>query len=96
MTRPPRLDPGTVDQALAAAGSPWVRSGEHLELERRFETFSDAVAFVNEVAALAEEADHHPDIEIHWNEVVLRLWTHTAGGVTQLDLELARRIDALA
>ncbi|HEY8081881.1 MAG TPA: 4a-hydroxytetrahydrobiopterin dehydratase [Acidimicrobiales bacterium] len=92
MTRPPRLDPGTVDQALAAASSPWERSGDHLELERRFETFGDAIAFVNDVAALAEEADHHPDIEIRYTLVRLSLSTHDAGGLTQLDVDLAAAI----
>ena len=51
---------------------------------------------MNAVGALAEEMDHHPDIDIRWNTVTLRLTTHSAGGLTQLDLELARRIDALS
>lgn len=92
MTRPPRLDPGTVDQALAASGSPWVREGDRLALERRFATFSDAIRFVNDVAALAEEANHHPDFEVHYDTVRLRLWTHDVGGLTDLDLDLAAAI----
>jgi 4a-hydroxytetrahydrobiopterin dehydratase len=48
------------------------------------------------VGAVAEEMDHHPDIDIRWNVVTLRLSTHSAGGITRLDLELAARIDALA
>ena len=50
-----------------------------------------AIAFVNQVAELAESKNHHPDIEIHYNKVVLRWWTHTAGGVTDRDRELAER-----
>ena len=57
--------------------------------------FAEAMAFVNEVARLAEERNHHPDIAISWNTVTLRLWTHTAGGVTDKDLELAEAIDGL-
>ena len=58
--------------------------------------FADALAYVNAVGALAEEMNHHPDIDIRWNRVTLRLSTHDAGGLTQADLELARRIDALS
>lgn len=58
--------------------------------------FADALSYVNAVGALAEEANHHPDIDIRWNEVTLRLSTHSAGGITASDLALARRIDTLA
>ena len=51
--------------------------------------------FVNEVAALAEEANHHPDIDIRWNKVTLVLTTHSEGGLTQNDFDLAKKIDAL-
>jgi pterin-4a-carbinolamine dehydratase len=67
------------------------------KLEREFEldSFEDAIAFVNRVAGLAEAENHHPDIEIHYKRVVLRWWTHTAGGVTERDRELAERSSAL-
>jgi 4a-hydroxytetrahydrobiopterin dehydratase len=63
------------------------------KLERQFEfaDFRAAMKFVNEVADLAESENHHPDIEVHYNKVVLRWWTHTAGGVTDRDRELAQR-----
>jgi 4a-hydroxytetrahydrobiopterin dehydratase len=66
-------------------------------LERTFEfgNFVDALAFVNRVGELAEAENHHPDIAIHYNEVTLRWWTHTAGGVTDRDRELAARSSAL-
>ena len=51
--------------------------------------------FVNQIAAEAEEMDHHPDIDIRWDTVELVLCTHSAGGLTQLDVELAHRISAL-
>ena len=67
------------------------------KLEREFElaSFKDAIAFVNRVADLAEAENHHPDIEIHYKNVVLRWWTHTAGGVTDRDRELAERSSEL-
>ena len=67
-------------------------------LERTFElpSFVDALAFVNDVGALAEAENHHPDIAIHYRQVTLRWWTHTAGGVTDRDRELAERSGRLA
>lgn len=58
--------------------------------------FAAALAFVNRVGGLAEEANHHPDIDIRWNKVTLRLSTHNCGGLTDLDFDLAARIDAAA
>ena len=57
--------------------------------------FAEALAYVNEIGRLAEEADHHPDIEISWNKVTLRLSTHSEGRITDKDHDLAARIDAL-
>jgi 4a-hydroxytetrahydrobiopterin dehydratase len=67
-------------------------------LQRTFEldTFPAALDFVNRVGALAEEEDHHPDIAISYREVTLRWWTHTAGGITDRDRELAAKTDQLA
>jgi 4a-hydroxytetrahydrobiopterin dehydratase len=60
-----------------------------LQREFRFKDFAEALAFVNRVGELAEREGHHPDIEIHWNEVTLRWWTHVADAVTERDHELA-------
>ena len=62
-------------------------------LERTFEldSFVAALAFVNRVGELAEAENHHPDIAIHYNRVTLRWWTHTAGGITDRDRELAAK-----
>jgi 4a-hydroxytetrahydrobiopterin dehydratase len=60
-----------------------------------FEEFNDAIDFVNDLAEIAEEAQHHPDITIRHTKVLLRLTTDDAGGVTQLDIELAQRVDNL-
>ena len=58
-------------------------------------SFRDAIELVRRVADIAEELDHHPDIDIRYRTVHLTLWTHDRGGVTEFDLEAARRIDRL-
>jgi 4a-hydroxytetrahydrobiopterin dehydratase len=73
----------------------WQEIDGALEREFRFRDFAEALAFVNRVAEEAEKANHHPDIEIHWNRVKLRWWTHTANAITERDHELARRTNAL-
>jgi 4a-hydroxytetrahydrobiopterin dehydratase len=88
------LDPGAVDAALAE-GISWERDGHELVKVQREHDFAGALDFVNRVGAIAERADHHPDIDIRWNTVTLRLSTHSAGGITTKDLELAREIDDL-
>ena len=88
------LDPATVDAALAE-GIAWDREGAEIVKSHRGKDFAEALAYVNAVGELAEEANHHPDIDIRWNVVTLRLTTHDAGGLTRADLDLARRIDAL-
>jgi 4a-hydroxytetrahydrobiopterin dehydratase len=92
---PDLLDPPSVDAALAE-GMAWERQGDMLVKTRRGKDFADALAYVNAVGALAQEMDHHPDIDIRWNAVTMRLTTHSEGGLTELDLDLARRIDALS
>ncbi len=85
------------DLPAALAGVPaWTREGR--EIVRTFDQpdFAAALAFVNRVGALAEEVDHHPDIDIRWNKVTLRLSTHSRGGLTALDFDLAAQIDRAA
>lgn len=60
----------------------------------KFKDFPEAVAFVDRVAPLAEAADHHPDILIRYNKVQLTLVTHSAGGLTEKDFQLAQKIGA--
>jgi 4a-hydroxytetrahydrobiopterin dehydratase len=71
---------------------------EQGEITRTFERrdFKDAMLLVGAVAFLAEEVNHHPDIDIRWNKVTLTLSTHSAGGLTAADFALARRISALS
>jgi 4a-hydroxytetrahydrobiopterin dehydratase len=74
----------------------WREEGEELVRDLKFKDFAEAMAFVNRVAGLAEEANHHPDILVHgWNRVRLTLSTHSEGRLTDADRALARRIDDL-
>jgi 4a-hydroxytetrahydrobiopterin dehydratase len=73
----------------------WQRQGNSIVRTVTLKDFASALAWVNRVGELAEKRNHHPDIAISWNKVTLTLSTHSAGGLTGLDLELAREIDAL-
>jgi 4a-hydroxytetrahydrobiopterin dehydratase len=88
---PTKLADDVVLRELAATPG-WTRDGDAIRRVWRFSDFKAAMFFVNGVAALAEKANHHPDIAVHYNEVTLRLWSHDAGGLTGRDFELARRI----
>jgi 4a-hydroxytetrahydrobiopterin dehydratase len=94
MPRPPRLSPDDVARAL---GDLPLWSGDADGLRRTVELpgFRDAVAAIVAIADVAEEMDHHPDVDLRWRTLHLALVSHSAGGVTELDLELARRIDTL-
>ena len=86
------------DEQIAArlAGSDWRRDGDEIVLERRFPDFAAALAYVNRVAELAEQVNHHPDLLLHgWNRVRLTLSTHSEGGLTGADFDMAQRIDGL-
>ena len=75
--------------------SGWLEVEGALEREFQFADFAEALAFVNRVGAAAEAANHHPDIEIHWNRVKLRWWTHVTDSITDRDRELAARTSEL-
>jgi 4a-hydroxytetrahydrobiopterin dehydratase len=94
MPRPPRLSPDEL--AAALQGLPlW--SGDESGLRRSVELpgFRDAVDAIVRIADVAEEMDHHPDVDLRWRTLHLSLVTHSAGGVTENDVRLARRIDQL-
>lgn len=84
-----------VDAALAELPQ-WHRDGAALVRTIKLPTFPDAVALVDRVAVAAETRNHHPDIDIRWRTVTFTCSTHSAGGITALDVELAREIDRLA
>ena len=90
-----RLTDEAIEQGLQ--GTEWRREGDAIVRDLERSDFAGAMAFVNAVAGLAEAANHHPDILIHgWNKVRLTLSTHSADGLTQSDLDLARGIDGLS
>jgi len=88
------LTDDTLQDFLSAHGE-WDREGESITRTFEFPDFVVAMGFVTSVALAAEKADHHPDIDIRWNKVTLRLSTHSEGGLTDKDTHLAERIDGL-
>jgi 4a-hydroxytetrahydrobiopterin dehydratase len=90
------LTPQEVEHHLLAVPE-WDADEELQRISRTFtfENFSDAMVFVNRAAEIAEEENHHPDIEIVYNKVTLSLSTHSAQGLTVKDFALAAKIDAL-
>ena len=74
----------------------WDMIDKKLRRELRFRDFATALAFVNEVGAVAEEVNHHPDVFLTWGRVVIELTTHDAGGVTDKDHDLAAKIEVIA
>ena len=92
--RPPRLSPDELTAALSGLPS-WAGDGAGIRRTVELPGFPDAVAALVRIAFVAEQMDHHPDVDLRWRRLHLTLVTHSAGGVTELDLELARRIDEL-
>ena len=89
------LTPAELASALASVPTWSVVEGK-LTTRRELPTFLDAIAFVQEVGVIAEDLDHHPDIDIRWRAVVLAVNTHDSGGaITARDLTLAQRVDTL-
>jgi 4a-hydroxytetrahydrobiopterin dehydratase len=87
-----KLTAAEIKTALATVPE-WKLSGNAIARTYQFKDFPGAILFVNAVAELAEEAGHHPDIDIRWNRVTLTLTTHDAGGLTEKDFALARNCD---
>ena len=95
MPRPPALSLAEVDQRLV--GLPlWRREGQTLARDLRFPSFARAMAFFAAGALEAERLDHHPDWRNVYGRVWVRLSTHDAAGITELDFQLAERLDAHA
>jgi 4a-hydroxytetrahydrobiopterin dehydratase len=74
----------------------WQRQGIAIERTFQFSDFAAAMQFVNRVADAAEQANHHPDIDIRYNKVVMTLVSHDSGGVTKRDVRMAERINQIA
>lgn len=73
----------------------WDHEKKHIERVFEFDDFQQAIDFVNSVAEIAEEEDHHPEMDIRYNKVRVVVSTHSEGGLTDLDFDLAEKIDTL-
>ena len=74
----------------------WERAGDAIRRSFKFKDFVGSVQFVNRLVEPAEDMNHHPDLEISWNRVTVSLTTHSEGGLTDNDFELAKRIEGYA
>lgn len=86
----------TADEITAALPDAWEGDPSGLHRSYTYGNFAEALAAVNRIGGVAEAMDHHPDIDIRWNRVDLAVVSHSAGGVTRADLDLATRISAVA
>jgi 4a-hydroxytetrahydrobiopterin dehydratase len=89
------LDDREIEERLEALGG-WERRGNEIVREFRFDDFVGSVEFVDALVGPAEHMGHHPDIAISWNRVTVSISTHSEGGLTVADFELAAAIDRLA
>lgn len=89
------MDTITAEEFLAAGIEGWTAEGVEARASYTTPDFATALELVNKIGALAEAADHHPDITLKWGSVELVLSTHSAGGLTEQDVELARQIAAV-
>jgi 4a-hydroxytetrahydrobiopterin dehydratase len=90
------LNQQAVEQRLDGLHAGWSGSTEEVRRSIEFADFPTAVEFVNRLAPICEELDHHPDLALRWRWVDVVLSTHSAGGVTELDLVLAGHVDEVA
>jgi 4a-hydroxytetrahydrobiopterin dehydratase len=88
------LSKNEIENGLASLKG-WKLEGKEIVKQFELKDFVRAMGFVNSVALLAEKANHHPDIDIRWNKVKLVLSTHSAGGLTEKDFNLAKQIEGL-
>ena len=95
MARPQKLDSATVDAWLAAHPG-WAREGEAIVRGYTLQDFGAAVAFTVQLGVAADKSDHHPEVLIGWGKARVLWTTHDAGGITELDLELAEATDKLS
>jgi 4a-hydroxytetrahydrobiopterin dehydratase len=93
---PALLDQAQIDENLAARHPDWTGTPEKLTRSIEFADFPTAVEFINRIAPRCEQLDHHPDLALRWRWVDIELSTHSAGGVTDMDVKLAGILDEVA
>ncbi len=95
VTMPALLDDEQISLVLRSDLPRWTREGDALVRSVTSPRFADGIRLVDKVAVVADERDHHPDIDIRWTTVTFRLSTHWRGGITEADVALAAEIDKL-
>jgi len=90
-----KLSDAQVERALESLTG-WTREGDFITKEFRFRTFLAGIRFVDAVALIAEAQEHHPDIQVVWTTVTLRIQTHDEGGITEWDVAIAKEIEKRA
>ena len=90
------LEAKKVKEHIAELDGGWeVVDGKKIRKEFKFKDFKEAITFVNKTAEIAESEGHHPDIHIFYNQVIVELWTHAVGGLSENDFILAAKIDKI-
>ena len=89
----PPLSEARVAELLAQLGDGWAAEAGRLRKTYGFPDFATALQFVNQVGAIADADDHHPDVHLGWGKVVIELWTHTVGGLSDSDFIVAAKIE---
>jgi 4a-hydroxytetrahydrobiopterin dehydratase len=90
------LDAEEIENRLALIDGEWALRGDAIRKKFTFDDFRGSIDFVSRIAPVADEMNHHPDLAVSWNSVTVSLSTHSQGGVTDADLELAEEIERLA
>ncbi len=92
----PPLKGSALEQLHRQLGASWqVVDEHHLEKDFRFKDFRQALDFANQVGNLAESVNHHPDLHVAWGKVVVTVWTHKIGGLSETDFVFAAKVDRL-
>jgi 4a-hydroxytetrahydrobiopterin dehydratase len=87
-----KLSDGEIERSLKSLKG-WSRDGDFITKEFHFRAFMDGIRFVDKVAKIAESQEHHPDIQVVWTTVTLKIQTHDEGGITKWDVALAKEIE---
>ncbi|BDR92420.1 4a-hydroxytetrahydrobiopterin dehydratase [Vulcanisaeta souniana] len=85
----------TREEIMKSLPQGWRLEDNYIVRELEFKAFMDCITFINQLAQIAEAEEHHPDMIITWKHLTLKLTTHDEGGITQLDIEMARKINEL-